>query len=175
MNPQYTIHAPQYFTATIHEWQPVLADDKHKDIIIESLQYLVNRKRIELNAFVIMSNHIHLIWQALTGFTSSNVQASFMKYTAQQIKRSLIKNNKPDILDAFKVNKYDRDYQIWKREPLGIELLNETMFKQKLEYIHYNPVKAGLCTLPEEYYYSSARFYVDGANSFGMLKHYSGN
>jgi putative transposase len=174
MNPEYTNNATQYFTATIHEWQAILGDDMHKDIIMESLQYFVNDKRIELNAFVIMSNHIHLIWQALTGFTSSSVQASFMKYTAQQIKRSLIKN-KPDMLDAFKVNKYDREYQIWKREPLSIELLNETMFKQKLEYIHYNPVKAGLCTLPEAYYYSSARFYVDGANSFGMLKHYSGN
>lgn len=174
MNPEYTTNATQYFTATIYEWQPILVDDMHKNIIIESLQYLVNDKRIELNAFVVMSNHIHLIWQHLAGFTSSNVQASFMKYTAQQLKRSLIKN-KPNILDMFKVNKYDREYQIWKREPLSIELLNESMFKQKLEYIHHNPVKAGLCTVPEEYYYSSARFYVDGINSFGMLKHYSGN
>jgi putative transposase len=134
----------------------------------------VNEKRIELNAFVIMNNHIHLIWQALPGFTASSVQASFMKYTAQQIKRSLIKN-KSNMLDTFKVNKYDREYQIWKREPLSIELLNESMLKQKLEYIHYNPVRAGLCNVAEDYYYSSARFYYDGTNSFGMLKHYSGN
>ena len=65
------------------------------------------------------------VWQALPGFTPSGVQASFMKYTAQQIKRSLIKN-KPDMLETFKVNKYDREYQIWKRESLGIELLNES-------------------------------------------------
>jgi hypothetical protein len=38
-----------------------------------------------------------------------------------------------------------------------------------------SPVRAGLCTVPEEYHYSSARFYYDGTNSFGMLKHYSGN
>ena len=128
MNPEHTIHATQYFTATIHEWQPVLKDDRHKNIIIDSLQFLVNDKRIELNAFVIMSNHIHLIWQALRGFTPSGVQASFMKYTAQQIKRSLQKVSSDKLLD-FKVNKYDREYQIWKREPLGIELLNESMFK----------------------------------------------
>jgi putative transposase len=174
MNPEYTIHAAQYFTATIYEWRNVLSEDNHKDIIIDSLQFLVNEKRIELNAFVIMNNHIHLIWQALPGFTASSVQASFMKYTAQQIKRSLIKN-KPDMPDTFKVNKYDREYQIWKREPLSIELLNESMLKQKLEYIHYNPVRAGLCNVAEDYYYSSARFYYDGTNSFGMLKHYSGN
>jgi putative transposase len=174
MNPEHTVHAAQYFTATIYEWQTLPGDDNHKDIIIDSLQFLVNEKRIELNAFVIMNNHIHLIWQALPGFTASSVQASFMKYTAQQIKRSLIKN-KSNMLDTFKVNKYDREYQIWKREPLSIELLNESMLKQKLEYIHYNPVRAGLCNVAEDYYYSSARFYYDGTNSFGMLKHYSGN
>ncbi len=174
MKTGYSFHASQFFTVTIYEWQPVLADDQYKEIIIESLQFLVTKKRIELNAFVIMHNHIHLIWQALNDFTPSAIQASFMKYTAQQIKRSIIKNN-PDILASFKVNKYDRDYQIWKREPLSIELITESMFIQKLEYIHYNPVTAGLCSVPEEYYYSSAKFYFDGTDNFGILTHYSGN
>jgi putative transposase len=92
---------------------------------------LVNGKRIELNAFVIMNNHLHLIWQALQSFTPSQNQASFMKYTAQQLKRVLIKNDK-DSLAAFKVNKYDRHYQIWKREPLSIELLTKSMFIKNL-------------------------------------------
>jgi hypothetical protein len=97
-----------------------------------------------------------------------------MKFTAQQLKRSLIKND-IEALSVFKVNKYDREYQIWKREPLSIELISEDLFKQKLEYIHYNPVKAGLCKVPEDYYFSSAKFYEDGTNGFGMLKHYTGN
>jgi putative transposase len=80
-----------------------------------------------------------------------------------------------DGLAAFKMNKYDREYQIWKREPLSIELLNKTMFLQKLEYIHHNPVRADLCELPEDYHYSSARFYHDGSNSFNMLTHFTGN
>ena len=102
MKTDYSFHAAQFFTATIYEWQPVLADDEYKNIIIESLQFLVTKKRIELNAFVIMNNHIHLIWQAMNDFTPSAIQASFMKYTAQQIRRSLIKNN-PDMLARFKV------------------------------------------------------------------------
>jgi putative transposase len=51
--------------------------------------------------------------------------------------------NDNDLLASLKVNKYDREFQIWKREPLRIELLNKTMLIQKLEYIHYNPVRAG--------------------------------
>ena len=78
------------------------------------------------------------------------------------------------MLANLKVNKYDREYQMWKREPLSIELLTESMFIQKLEYIHYNPVTAGLSKLPEEYYLS-AKFYFDGTDNFKMLKHYSGN
>lgn len=174
MEQPFPICHPQFFTATIHEWQHALADDNHKNIIIDSLKFLVTKKRIELNAFVIMSNHIHLIWQPLLGHTPSSIQASFMKYTAQQLKRSLINNNK-NPLDSFKVNKYDRQYQLWKRESLSIELVSQNLFNQKLEYIHYNPVSAGLCEKPEDYYYSSAKFYQDGTNNFRMLTHFSGN
>ena len=48
------------------------------------------------------------------------------------------------------------------------------MFIQKLEYIHHNPVRAGLCELPENYHYSSAKFYREGSNSFNMLTHLQG-
>ena len=62
-----------------------------------------------------------------------------------------------------------------KREPLGIELISPAVFEQKLNYIHYNRVRAGLCINAEDYYYSSARFYYEGVDSFRMLTHYSGN
>jgi putative transposase len=152
----------------------LLADDTHKDIIINSLQFLVKEKRIILNAFVIMSNHMHLIWQPTFAFTPSDIQASLMKQTAKQLKLALGKNNAP-ALEDFKVNKYDRNYQIWKRDSLSIELRTHAVYLQKLEYIHYNPVKAGLCINPEDYYYSSARFYATGIDSFGMLTHYAGD
>ena len=174
MKTTYPEHWPQFYTATIHNWQHLLANDKHKDIIVDSLKFLVAEKRIELNAFVIMSNHIHLIWQAMFGFSPSDIQSSFMKYTAQQLKNSLTKNN-TDTLASFKVNKYNRDYQFWKRDSLGIELISPAVFEQKLNYIHDNPVKAGLCINPEDYYYLSAKFYHDGTDSFGILTHYSGN
>ncbi len=96
-----------------------------------------------------------------------------MKFTAQQLKRSLKESAKP-LLASLKVNKYDREYQIWKRDSLSIELLNEKMFVQKMEYIHDNPVRAGVCNLAEDYHFSSARFYQYGTNDFDMLKHFSG-
>ncbi len=60
MNPSYPIHWPQFYTATCYEWLPLLTNDKFKNIIIESLKFMVKNKRIELNAFTIMNNHTSL-------------------------------------------------------------------------------------------------------------------
>jgi len=97
-----------------------------------------------------------------------------MKHTAKQLKRSLTDKD-AKALKTYKVNKYSRTYQFWKRESLSIELRTHAIFMQKLEYIHYNPVKAGLCINPEDYYYSSAKFYHDRIDDFKMLTHYSGD
>jgi putative transposase len=79
---EYPLYWPQFYTATILEWKPLLKPDKYKQIIVSSLQHLTSNKKITLHAFVIMSNHIHLIWQAFTGNTPEKIQASFMKFTA---------------------------------------------------------------------------------------------
>jgi len=121
-----------------------------------------------------MNNHVHIIWQPLFGFTPSAIQTSFMKHTSKQFKAALQKND-TITLATYKVNKYDRTYQFWKREPLSIELRTPAVFNQKLEYIHNNPVVAGLCSKAEDYYYSSAHFYQDGTDVFKMLTHSSGN
>lgn len=170
---KYPVFWPQFYTATILEWKPLLQQDKYKDIIIDSLRFLVTEKRIELNAFVIMSNHLHLIWQPLYAFTPNSIQHSLMSFTAHRFKADL-EINHPQVLSHFRVDAEDRHYQFWERNSLGVELFSEAVFMQKLEYIHDNPVKAGLCSLPEEYYYPSAKFYEFGIDDFGMLTHYNG-
>ena len=72
----------QFFTATILEWKRLLKPDKYKEIIVGSLQFLVENKRVKVNAFVVMDNHIHLIWQMMAGIKPEAVQRDFMKYTA---------------------------------------------------------------------------------------------
>jgi len=174
MNTSFPIYHPQFFTATILDWKHLLGNDKYKDIIVNSLRYLVNEKRISLYGFVIMSNHIHLIWHPLFVHSPADVQSSFMKFTGNNLKKSVLEND-PEQLEEFKVNKYDRNFQIWKREPLSVELRTHEVFIQKLDYIHQNPVRAGLCLHPEDYHYSSAKFYNGGTDDFGVLTHYTGN
>lgn len=165
------IYHPQYFTATILDWQHLLKPDKYKDIIIQSLQFLVKEKRIELNAFVIMSNHIHLIWQTQSEHLKENVQRDFLKYTSQTMIRDLELNH-VEVLKVFEVNAKDRKYQVWQRNPLSIDLWTREVYMQKMEYIHNNPVTAGICSYPEQYKYSSAKFYETGEDEFGILTHW---
>ena len=174
MNQSYPEYWPQYFTSTIYEWKHLLSENSCKEILIDSLRFLVNNKKITLNAFVIMSNHFHSIWQPLFGFTPKMIQESFMKHTSKQLINALGQNNQV-FLNECLVNKADRKYQIWKRRPLSVELFTPAVFNQKLEYIHNNPVEAGLCKYPEEYYYSSARYYHDGIDYFNILTQFSGN
>ena len=68
---------PQFFTATMLEWKKLLAPDKYKDIIIDSLRFHVANKRIKLYGFVIMPNHLHLIWQMMDSIKQSDVQRDF--------------------------------------------------------------------------------------------------
>ncbi len=81
-------------------------------MIIESLKFLVAEKRVEINAFSIMSNHIHLIWQIQKGHEREHVQRDFLKFTSQTIVRDLRKKH-PAVLEKFCVSAKDRKYQIW--------------------------------------------------------------
>lgn len=84
-----------------------------------------------------------------------------------------MQRSNPELLESFRVSAADREYQIWERNPLSIELFSEKVYLQKVDYLHYNPVEAGLCEKPEDYYYSSARFYETSVDDFGFLTHWN--
>jgi putative transposase len=117
-----------------------------------------------------MPNHLHLIWNICEGNKLQDVQRDFLKFTAQQIKFYLQENNQ-EILNKLLVNEKDRKYQIWERNPKNIEIENELIFAQKLEYMHNNPLqeKWKLCTSPIEFKFSSAKFYETSINELFIL------
>jgi len=127
-------HHTQFFTSTIYEWKDLLKDDSYKQIIIDSLLFLKKEGSIAVNAFVIMPNHLHLIWQIKDGYKADKIQLRFQKYTAQQMKFKLTDTNNK-MLHEFFVDAKDRQYQFWKRNPLYIDLWTEEVFIQKLNYI----------------------------------------
>jgi putative transposase len=85
-----------------------------------------------------------------------------------------LEKNHPNVLNHFYVNEKDRNYRIWQRDPLAVRILSREMLEQKLDYIHNNPLQPhwNLAKYPEDYYYSSAGFYLKGVINFPFLSHY---
>lgn len=160
-----------FFTSTCLNWQSLLLEDSRKSIILKSLEFLVKDNRIWLYAFVIMPNHLHLIWRVKEAWLEKDIQQMFLKYSAQQLKFYLIDHSQTDELETYRSTQRDREYQFWERRPFKAELHNRRVGNQKLDYIHQNPVKAGLCIDPNEYHFSSSRFYERGIDDWGILTH----
>jgi putative transposase len=116
-----------------------------------------------------MPNHVHILWCKQDNWLHKNVQQHFTKFTAQQLKFSLLNNS--GNIDNYKSTQSDREYQFWERRPYKATMYNRQVLEEKLDYIHFNPVKAGFCDLPEHYSYSSARYYTLNNNN-NFLTHY---
>ena len=166
----YTYFNKIYFwTATIHNWLPLLQANANKELILSSLKKLSNDKLISVYAFVIMPNHIHLIWSQHGMNGKETPKGSLLKYTAHIFLEHLKAMGKSELYIVKAANK---KHEIWQTDSLGIEIYNKKIAHQKLNYIHFNPVsgKWQLSKNDLDYYYSSARFYETGIDEFGFLK-----
>jgi putative transposase len=117
----YAKHYLEFITVTAHDWIPILELVVHKQIILDSLRFLVNSQRVKVTAFVLMDTHFHLIWQVLGEHKREDVQRDFLRFTAQQILKNL-RNEKSPILLKLLVRKKDRKYQVWQRNSLVVEI-----------------------------------------------------
>lgn len=150
-------------TATTVNWLPLFSNQVIASILLDSLHYLVECQRIMLFAFVIMENHLHVI--AAAEEISTEI-AKFKSFTARKCIDYYLNQNNQFILDqlAFHKRRYktDRPYQFWQEGSHPQRILNEAVMKQKIAYIHNNPVRRGYVDLPEQWRYSSARNYAGG-------------
>jgi putative transposase len=158
-----------FFTATIHKWLPLLNSDKNKKLITDYLKKLSDDGLFNIYAFVIMPNHIHVIWQQNKLNGKETPQGSFLKYTGHEFLKEL---KAEGLSYLYEVKAANKKHEIWQRDSLSVEIYSRHVAVQKLAYIHFNPVskKWSLAKDDLDYYWSSARFYETGIDEFGFLK-----
>lgn len=164
----------EFLTATILRWQHLLSNDEYKQVIVDSLEWLCKEDRSIVYGFVIMPNHIHLLWRINNIHVRREVQGTLLSYTAHQFK-ALLKEDKRALSRHF-VGDKDRAFQFWERDSLVKECWSDAFLLQKLNYIHHNPCQQhwNLAVIPEEYKWSSAAFYYTSTSEFSWLTHYAG-
>ncbi len=160
-----------FWTATINKWQYLLMDDHYKNIILNSLTYLSEKGKIDVFAFVIMPNHLHLIWRINEDNGKETTQGSFLKYTAHEFRKRLLLKGK-NRLSKYAVEAINKSHEFWQRDSLAIHLYTKNVAYQKLNYIHLNPLSKHwkLVKDPCEYKYSTANFYEKGVKNFEFVK-----
>jgi putative transposase len=160
-----------FWTATITQWQKLLWEYKYKDVIIDSLEYLSNAGKIDVFAFVIMPNHLHLIWRTTELNDKETPQGSFLKYTAHEFRKMLLREG-GEKLSSYKVDAENKKHEFWQKDSLAILLHSQAVAFQKLKYIHNNPLAEHwqLAKHPCDYKYSSAKYYELNEKNFSFLK-----
>lgn len=151
-----------FLTCTTVKWIPLFSNPDVARIIIDSLAYLQKSGRLKVYSYVIMKDHVHLIASALN---LTKEIGNFKSFTARVIIDMLKKNHSDSLLLQLSENRTrretDREYQVWQEGSHPEEITSEEMMRQKIEYIHYNPVKRGYVDEPTQWEFSSARNYEE--------------
>jgi REP element-mobilizing transposase RayT len=160
-------NAAHFLTFTVCGWIDIFTRKEYKDILIDSFTYCQSKKGLVLNAYVIMSNHLHLIARAKEDVKLSDIIRDFKAHTHRQMIKIIESDKESRRLWMLHQLKYyasrhsrNEKNQIWVHNNHPEELLSTEMGLIKLNYIHENPVRAGYVLQPEHYIYSSASNYI---------------
>ncbi|MDQ8005307.1 MAG: transposase [Pedobacter sp.] len=169
---------PHFITFAVVNWIDVFNRECYKEIVVESLRFCIKEKGLNLHAWIIMSNHVHLIATAKEGFELVNIMRDLKKYTSKMIIANMEANvqesRKNWMIWMFKrtgaKNSNNKVYQFWQQDNHPIELSTNEMIQQRLNYLHENPVQAGFVTDAQYYKYSSAIDYYEERNGLVPIK-----
>ena len=159
-------HFAYFVTWTIVDWLPLFAEPAYRQMILNALDYLREKKHTQLNAFVVMPTHIHAVLWPDDGINLSNVTRDIKRFTSREISRQAKRYGSDQVIEAFERARWANraqttsQYQVWQEGSHAEAIFTEKFARQKIDYIHMNPVKAGLVQTAVEWPYSSARAYL---------------
>ena len=155
-----------FITITVIGWVDLFTRKEYRDIIIDSLEYCKKQKGLILYGYVIMSSHIHMIVSSEQD-ALQHIIRDFKKFTSKSILKSIQQigeSRREWLLNKFSYEaqrvKRGTNYKIWQDGYHGKQIESAEFMKQKLDYIHNNPVESGIVLSGEEYLYSSAKNYA---------------
>jgi REP element-mobilizing transposase RayT len=164
-----------FLSFSVVEWVDVFTRKEYRDILIDSLKFCQESKGLLLHGWCIMSSHLHLLASSVIHDLSGTLR-DFKKFTGKKVIEAIINNpaeSRKDWMlriftDVGEANSRNTNYQFWRQENQPKECYSPAFTVQKLNYIHNNPVEAGIVDKPEEYVYSSAKDYCYQKNC-GLL------
>lgn len=156
-----TDNSPYFISSSIVNWIPAFSNPAIANIILDSLSFLHKQQRLTLHAYVLMENHLHLI---ASSPNFSDEMRNFKSYTAGQCIKWYQEQNNQWMLKQLKqcksLHKIGQSFQFWQEGFHPKLIQGEAMLRNKLEYIHNNPIQRGYIDDPLHWRYSSYRNYM---------------
>ena len=153
--------APHFVTCTIVKWRPLFAEPHIVNILLNAIRHLQAENALRLHGYVVMKNHLHMI---VSGQDVNAAIISFKKFTGRQIVEYLRENGRSGMLRelsfAMRKEGSSRQHQVWQSGFHPQAIAGEDMLRQKLDYMHANPVRSGHVDEPTDWRNSSARNYA---------------
>ena len=157
-------HAAHFVTSTIVEWLPVFTTSACCDILVESLAYSREHKGLLIHAWVVMDNHFHAVVAAPD---LSATMRDLKKFTARRLLQQIESEGRAWLLNQLAYyrlpHKTRSHHQVWQEGSHPQALLTDEVIQQKIDYLHRNPVARGWVSMPEDWRYSSAHEWREGA------------
>jgi REP element-mobilizing transposase RayT len=173
-------HATYFLTFTVVDWIDIFTRTVYKTIIVDALNYCAEHKGWQIYAWVLMSNHLHLVVATQPPFRMSEVIRDFKRFTSKKILEAIQHNpesRREWLLDKFSYHARRtgraKKYKLWKDDNHAIYLDNATMTKQRIDYIHQNPVMAMTVANQEDYLLSSASVYAGSRQALVRISLYN--
>ena len=145
-----------FVTKVIHQRVQIFAlDERYPLIIIDNLKFYRNKFGFLLYGFVIMPEHYHLVIDTLGKNSISKIKEEMNKFISKEIIRALKMHN-TKVLDKLRIDSTERqghrrhEFRIFQKGRYDFEIVTPTKLLEKLEYIHKNPVHAGLVKRMED-------------------------
>ena len=156
-----------FLTLQVVYWADIFTRQVYRDIVVDSLDFCRKNKGLEVYAWVIMSNHVHLIVRSKVNRLSDTLR-DFKRHTSKRIIEKIEQHPESRRMWLLMIFKYaarrhkrNKIFQVWTHENHAVELDTNEMIESRMNYLHNNPVKAGIVFNPEDYLYSSARNYAE--------------
>lgn len=170
MSDKYKIYEQDkayFITMTIVAWVDVFTRLSQKQAFINSLKYCQENKGLIVYAYCLMPNHFHAIIQARDGFNLSDILRDFKKFTSKKVVELV--TLEPESRREWMLREFEKacahlkrkqQYKVWQDGNHAEILFSNKFLRQKLDYIHNNPVKDIIVDEPWHYWFSSARNYA---------------
>ena len=156
-------HYAHFVTSTVVHWIPVFCREDYFAVLVDSLKHCIDNRSLRIHAYVLMPNHFHLICSQAEG-DLSGVMRDLKRFTSRQISTMLESDGRLTWLRAMRRSADgEANTRVWDEAFHPVQLHSEKFFRQRFDYLHANPVRAGYVSNPCDWRYSSAAAYrADG-------------